>query len=31
VVRKGLIARIDEETLENTGFFWHTNGEVIPW
>jgi NAD(P)-dependent dehydrogenase (short-subunit alcohol dehydrogenase family) len=27
----GLIARIDEVTLETTGMFWHTNGEVIPW
>jgi NAD(P)-dependent dehydrogenase (short-subunit alcohol dehydrogenase family) len=27
----GLIARIDEMTLETTGTFWHTNGEVIPW
>jgi NAD(P)-dependent dehydrogenase (short-subunit alcohol dehydrogenase family) len=27
----GLIARIDEATLENTGTFWHTNGETIPW
>lgn len=28
---KGLIARIDELTLENTGTFWHSNGEVLPW
>jgi NAD(P)-dependent dehydrogenase (short-subunit alcohol dehydrogenase family) len=27
----GLIARIDEVTLETTGTFWHANGEVIPW
>ena len=27
----GLIARIDEVTLETTGTFWHTNGETIPW
>jgi len=27
----GLIARIDEVTLETTGTFWHTNGEIIPW
>jgi NAD(P)-dependent dehydrogenase (short-subunit alcohol dehydrogenase family) len=27
----GLIARIDEVTLETTGTFWHSNGEVIPW
>lgn len=28
---KGLLARIDELTLENTGTFWHSNGEVLPW
>lgn len=28
---KGLLARIDELTLENTGSFWHANGEVLPW
>jgi NAD(P)-dependent dehydrogenase (short-subunit alcohol dehydrogenase family) len=28
---EGLIARIDEVTLETTGTFWHTNGEIIPW
>jgi NAD(P)-dependent dehydrogenase (short-subunit alcohol dehydrogenase family) len=27
----GLIARIDEVTLETSGTFWHTKGEVIPW
>jgi NAD(P)-dependent dehydrogenase (short-subunit alcohol dehydrogenase family) len=27
----GLIARIDELTLENTGTFQHANGETIPW
>lgn len=27
----GLIARIDEVTVETTGTFWHMNGEVIPW
>ena len=27
----GLIARIDELTLESTGTFRHTNGETIPW
>ena len=26
-----LLARIDELTLETTGTFWHTNGEIIPW
>ncbi len=28
---KGLIARIDELNLENTGTFWHSNGEILPW
>jgi NAD(P)-dependent dehydrogenase (short-subunit alcohol dehydrogenase family) len=28
---KGLLARIDELTLSNTGTFWHSNGEVLPW
>lgn len=28
---KGLLARIDKLTLENTGTFWHSNGEVLPW
>jgi NAD(P)-dependent dehydrogenase (short-subunit alcohol dehydrogenase family) len=28
---KGLLARIDELRLENTGTFWHANGEVLPW
>lgn len=28
---RGLLARIDELTLENTGNFWHSNGEVLPW
>ncbi len=27
----GIIARIDELTLENTGGFWHANGEELPW
>jgi NAD(P)-dependent dehydrogenase (short-subunit alcohol dehydrogenase family) len=27
----GLLKRIDELTLENTGTFWHSNGEVLPW
>lgn len=26
-----LMARIDALTLENTGTFWHSNGEVLPW
>ncbi len=27
----GLAARIDELTLENTGGFWHSNGQALPW
>jgi len=27
----GLIARIQELNLENTGNFWHANGEILPW
>ena len=27
----GLIARIDELTLEKSGSFWHANGEPLPW
>lgn len=28
---KGLLQRIHELTLDNTGTFWHANGEVLPW
>ena len=28
---KGLLDRIDRLSLENTGTFWHSNGEVLPW
>ncbi len=28
---QGLIQRIDELTLENSGTFWHSNGEILPW
>lgn len=28
---KGLLARIDQLNLDNTGTFWHSNGEVLPW
>ncbi len=28
---KGLSARIDGLNLENTGSFWHSNGEELPW
>jgi NAD(P)-dependent dehydrogenase (short-subunit alcohol dehydrogenase family) len=27
----GLLARIDGLTMENTGSFWHANGESLPW
>ncbi|HLT37761.1 MAG TPA: SDR family oxidoreductase [Enhygromyxa sp.] len=27
----GLLARIDELTLERSGGFWHENGESLPW
>ncbi|MEE9336765.1 MAG: SDR family oxidoreductase [Methylococcaceae bacterium] len=27
----GLIARMEELSLENTGGFWHMNGEQLPW
>lgn len=27
----GLITRIDELNLENTGSFWHSNGQLLPW
>ena len=28
---KGLIQRIDKLTLDNTGTFWHANGDILPW
>jgi NAD(P)-dependent dehydrogenase (short-subunit alcohol dehydrogenase family) len=28
---RGLLARIDELTLDNSGTFWHSNGEVLSW
>ncbi len=28
---EGLIRRMDSLTLEETGTFWHTNGEELPW
>lgn len=28
---RGLLARVDALTLENSGTFWHANGEVLPW
>ena len=27
----GLIKRMDELNIENSGGFWHTNGEALPW
>jgi NAD(P)-dependent dehydrogenase (short-subunit alcohol dehydrogenase family) len=27
----GLIERLNELNLENTGSFWHMNGELLPW
>lgn len=27
----GLAARIDGLTLDNTGSFWHSNGDALPW
>jgi NAD(P)-dependent dehydrogenase (short-subunit alcohol dehydrogenase family) len=27
----GLLDRIDELTMETSGGFWHSNGEVLPW
>lgn len=27
----GLIARLDELTLETTGSFWHASGQPLPW
>ncbi|PVY76478.1 short-subunit dehydrogenase [Tamilnaduibacter salinus] len=28
---RGLVARIDGLSLDNTGSFWHSNGEALPW
>ncbi|HHP7243114.1 MAG TPA: SDR family oxidoreductase [Elainellaceae cyanobacterium] len=28
---KNLLQRISDLALENTGTFWHSNGEVLPW
>ena len=27
----GLLERIEELNLKNTGSFWHSNGEILPW
>ncbi|WP_105169369.1 SDR family oxidoreductase [Pseudoalteromonas sp. T1lg23B] len=31
VAAERLCQRIDELTLDNTGGFWHSNGETLPW
>lgn len=31
VAAERLIARIEQLTLDNSGSFWHSNGEVLPW
>ncbi len=28
---QGLVQRIEELTLQNSGSFWHANGETLPW
>ncbi|MFT4995487.1 MAG: NAD(P)-dependent dehydrogenase (short-subunit alcohol dehydrogenase family) [Paraglaciecola sp.] len=28
---QGLMQRVDELTLETSGSFWHSNGELLPW
>ena len=28
---KGIMERIDQLTIDNTGTFWHSNGEILPW
>lgn len=28
---RGLLARMDELTIESTGGFWHANGQPLPW
>jgi hypothetical protein len=28
---RGLLARIDDLTLDTTGKFFHQNGEQLPW
>ncbi len=27
----GLLARIDSLTIDNSGTFWHSNGDILPW
>ena len=28
---KGIIQQIDKLSIKNTGSFWHSNGEPLPW
>ena len=28
---RGLLQRIDELNADNSGTFWHSNGEILPW
>jgi len=28
---QGLLARMDDLSMESTGGFWHANGDVLPW
>jgi NAD(P)-dependent dehydrogenase (short-subunit alcohol dehydrogenase family) len=28
---EGLLARLDELTPDNSGTFWHSNGDILPW
>lgn len=28
---KGLVARINDLCLQNSGTFWHSNGSILPW
>ena len=28
---RGLLARLDDLSLANSGSFWHANGEELPW
>ncbi len=28
---KGILARVDQLSMETTGTFWHQNGEALPW
>ena len=27
----GLVARINDLNIDNSGTFWHMNGDVLPW